>query len=81
LHITYSSADREPTAFTVVKALGTITEFGTNAFTTAYTYDQGGVTWGGAITIPSLPSREGYSQEWWYAKLPTTSTAKVDFDP
>jgi len=81
LHITYSAADREPTAFKVVKALGTITEFGTNAFTTAYTYDQAGVTWGGAITIPSLPSREGYSQEWWYAKLPTTSTAKVDFDP
>jgi hypothetical protein len=80
LNITYSAADREPTAFKVVKALGTITEFGTNAFATAYTYDQAGVTWGGAITIPSLPSTE-YYREWWYAKLPTTTAAKVDFDP
>jgi hypothetical protein len=86
LNITYSSADREPTAFTVVKALGTITEFGTNAFATAYTYDQAGVTWGGTVGLsasalqPSLPSAE-YYREWWYAKLPTTSTAKVDFDP
>jgi len=82
LHITYSAADREPTAFTVVKALGTITEFGTNAFATAYTYDQAGVTWGGAVSPPSLPNPyEDGSIEWWYEKLPTTSLAKVDFDP
>jgi len=81
LKITYSTADREPTAFTVVKALGTITEFGTNAFTTAHIYDQAGVTWGGAITILPLPSIEQYTREWWYAKLPTTTLAKVDFDP
>jgi hypothetical protein len=81
LRITYSSADREPTAFTVVKALGTITEFGTNAFATGYKYDQAGVTWGGLVSPPALPSSEQYLREWWYAKLPTTSTAKVDFDP
>jgi len=82
LHITYSDADREPTAFTVVKALGTITEFGANAFAAGYTYDQAGVTWGGAVSPPSLPNPyEDGSIEWWYEKLPTTSTAKVDFDP
>jgi hypothetical protein len=76
LHISYSSANREPTAFTVVKALGTITEFGANAFATAY---PSAITWGGTVTPPTLPSST--YQEWWYAKLPTTSTAKVDFDP
>ena len=82
LHITYSSADREPTAFTVVKALGTITEFGTNAFATAY---PSAITWGGTVGLsasalsPTLPT--GTLREWWYAKLPTTSAAKVDFDP
>jgi hypothetical protein len=80
LNISYSSVNREPTAFTVVKALGTITEFGTNVFASTYLYDQAGVTWGGLVTIPSLPTDQ-YYQEWWYAKLPTTSTAKVDFDP
>jgi hypothetical protein len=79
LNITYSAADREPTNFNVVKALGTITEFGTNQFATDYAYDQAGVTWGGsfAAALPSTP----YDGEWWYAKLPTTTTAKVDFDP
>ena len=86
LNITYTAADREPTAFTVVKALGTITEFGTNAFATGYTFDQTSVTWGGTLGtfgVSGLPqsSEQSYQQEWWYAKLPTTSAAKVDFDP
>jgi len=80
LDITYIGADREPTLFTVVKALGTITEFGTNAFATAHTYDQAGVTWGGTVSPPALPiNMEG--REWWYEKLPTSTSAKVDFDP
>jgi hypothetical protein len=83
LNITYSSANAEPTAFTVVKALGTVTEFGSNAFTTAYSgFDVSvGETWNGTVVPPALPTSEGYYGEWWYAKLPTTSTAKVDYDP
>jgi len=79
LKISYTTADREPTSFTVVKALGTITEFGGNDFFTTYGFDKG-VTWTGSFTPPSLPTIEGYGV-WWYAKLSTTSTAKVEFDP
>jgi hypothetical protein len=82
LQISYSDVNREPTAFTVVKALGTITEFGSNVFATTYNYDQAGVTWGGTVVPPSLPSMGAeYAREWWFEKLPTTSIAKVDFDP
>jgi hypothetical protein len=81
LHVTYSAADREPTQFQVVKALGTITEFGTNAFRTANLYDNlASLQWGGLVSPLPLPTNE-YWQEWWYAKLPTVSLAKVDFDP
>jgi hypothetical protein len=79
LKISYTTADREPTSFTVVKALGTITELGDNAFAVSPGFDKSGVTWSGLIDIPSLPTIEGYGV-WWYAKLSTTSTAKVDFD-
>ncbi len=92
LNIGYIGADREPTSFTVVKALGTITEFGTNAFATGYTYDQallaaaGSSAWGyfslqlvSPLPLPSAGS--SYAREWWYEKLPTLSIAKVDFDP
>jgi hypothetical protein len=83
LKITYTTADREPSGFTVVKALGTITELGDNAFydaTTPYIgFDKRDVTWwSGSFTIPPLPT--GEYQVWWYEKLSTKSTAKVDFD-
>jgi hypothetical protein len=82
LHVTYSAADREPTQFQIVKALGTITEFGTNAFATANLYDNlASLAWSGLVSPLPLPQSEQYYQEWWYAKLPTVSIAKVDFDP
>jgi hypothetical protein len=81
LHITYNDA-MEPTMFTVVQALGTITQFGVNDFEVG----QGITTWPG--TIQSNPSLYGYIPAyptskvvWWWAKLPTDSTAKVQFDP
>jgi hypothetical protein len=86
LHITYgpSSAinpSAEPTAFTIVKALGTITEFGTNAY---YTFSGGlgafdqnkGTAWNGNVTPNPLPP----VSVWWYGKLWTTSTALVDYN-
>jgi hypothetical protein len=80
LKISYTSGNNEPSGFTVVKALGTITEFGTNSFATTYTYDPMplSTTWGGLVSPPAYPPTGYY---WWYAKLPTTSTALVDFDP
>jgi len=88
LNIAYSAADREPIGFTVVKALGTITEFGTNAFTATYGYDLAamGETWNGNIDLATsfgsatYPANY-YYKEWWYAKLPTITIAKVDYDP
>lgn len=78
LHITYTGSNMEPSAFTVVKALGTITEFGTDDFFTIYgKFDSGLTNWSGNFTVPTLKG----PSVWWYAKLPTTSTAKVDFDP
>ncbi|MGB9774799.1 MAG: hypothetical protein ACPL4I_12440, partial [Bacteroidota bacterium] len=40
LKITYTTADREPSGFTVVKALGTITELGSNAFAVSPGFDK-----------------------------------------
>lgn len=79
LKISYTAADREPSGFTVVKALGTITEFGSNEFVTTYGFDKTGVTWSGSFTPPKLPTDEN-GNVWWYEKLPTKSTAKVEFD-
>lgn len=86
LNIGYTTGDREPTSFTVVKALGTITELGTNAFATdpAFGFDKAGVTWTGSFAslLPSLPSTPStYNNVWWYAKLYTTTIAIVQFDP
>jgi hypothetical protein len=85
LKISYNGPNLEPTAFTVVKALGTITEFGSNIFVTNYGgFDAitGPATWNGNVVPPTLPSSLGYNYKvWWYAKLPTTSEAKVDYDP
>jgi hypothetical protein len=82
LNITYAGGSLEPTLFTVVKALGTITEFGDNNFVTTYGFDTG-VAWTGAITaLPSLPLPWDTDRPvWWYAKLSTSSTAKIEFDP
>ena len=84
LKITYTTADREPTGFTVVKALGTITEFGDNSFDTTYGFDTG-VDWTGGVIEIALPLpwgiEDGNYPVWWYEKLPTESTAKVEFDP
>jgi len=83
LGITYGGPNNEPTAFTVVKALGTITEFGTNAYVTfsgSSPFDQNhGLSWNGLVSPSALPV-VGPVHVWWYQKLPTTSTAKVDFN-
>lgn len=77
LQMTYGGPNGEPSAFSIVKALGTITEFGTNAYATSATpYDQNGNAWGGLVKPMALPN----STVWWYQKLPTTSAAKVDFN-
>lgn len=92
LKITYTAANREPTAFTIVKALGTITEFGINKYVVDYlgfdlismSYSAVGPNygWTGSVAPMSLPNgASAYDQQWWYEKLPTTSAAKVDFDP
>jgi hypothetical protein len=84
ISISYTSGNAEPAGFTVLKALGTITEFGTNLFTTNYGgYDAitGPTTWNGNVNPPTLGTdTQGY-KVWWYAKLPTVSTANVQFDP
>jgi len=90
LKISYTSPNMEPlatspaTAFTVVKALGTITEFGSNEFVTSawngYDTITGPATWNGNITPAALPNTGAY-KVWWYEKLPTSSTASVQYDP
>jgi hypothetical protein len=78
LQMTYGGPNGEPSAFTIVKALGTITEFGTNAFVSgAHPFDQNANTWNGLVTPLTLPD----STVWWYQKLPTTSTASVEYIP
>lgn len=83
LNIEYNGATEEPTGFTVVKALGTITEFGDNRFASAFGYDliTGPVMWDGIVDPPTEPTGETDLIEWWFEKLPTDSIAKVDFDP
>ncbi len=85
LKMTYNNGSHEPTLFTVVKALGTITEFGDNDFIDVHTnFDSGVQPWTGAMaTLPSYPEGWGESETpvWWYAKLYTTSTAAIEFDP
>jgi hypothetical protein len=84
LKVTYGGPNGEPSAFTVVKALGTITEFGTNDY---YTFNgllgafdlNHLLTWSGLVQPISLPI-VGSVHVWWYQKLPTISTAKVDFN-
>ena len=78
LKITYAGPMAEPTNFTIVKALGTITEFGSNAFASdpAYGFDKA-VSWTGGICLPS-PSQ--HFKTWWHSKVPTDTTAKVDYD-
>jgi len=80
LKIDYTGGDREPTGFTVVKALGTITEFGDNHFDDTYGFDLG-VAWTGDITIPVYPLDYEGDYIWWWAKLPTETTAHIQFDP
>ncbi|RLI98332.1 MAG: hypothetical protein DRP08_08210, partial [Candidatus Aenigmatarchaeota archaeon] len=83
LKITYEDVNREPTGFTIIKALGTITEFGDNDFaaSTEYGFDKN-VRWTGSFTPPSLPAETDwpYLRVWWYEKLATTSEAEVQFD-
>jgi hypothetical protein len=87
LKMTYTDGSHEPTLFTVVKALGTITEFGDNDFIEVHTsFDNGAsaLPWTGAIDVPSYPEGWGGDLEtpvWWWGKLPTTSTAAIEFDP
>jgi len=81
ISISYTSPNMEPSLFTVVKALGTITEFGSNLFTTNYNGFDRAVTWNGNVNPPHLPNEYTAYKVWWYAKLPTISTAKVDYDP
>jgi len=78
LHISYSGPNAEPTGFNIVKALGTITEFGTDDFITQETTFDGrpNLVWSGTFTVPTI----GPQHVWWYAKLPTTTTAIVDFN-
>jgi hypothetical protein len=81
LRITYAGPNAEPTMFTVVQCLGTITQMGTNAFATKY-----GTGWIGTVQS-TISSSYGYIPPypivnlWWYGKLPTESTATVQFDP
>lgn len=82
LGISYTGSS-EPIAFTVVKALGTITEFGTNDFTAAYNFDnRPTLKWSGAVTVPNYPQGYWTMPVWWFAKLgPTSSIASVNYDP
>jgi len=82
LKISYTASDREPSgpAFTVMKALGTITEFGHNEFydsiPTGFDDEADIPVWTGEIyTLVFIGGN------WWYAKIPTVSQAQVDFDP
>jgi len=80
LQISYTAMDREPTAipaFNVVKALGTITEFGYNSFAQGgvYEYDLD-EEWEGVVTPVAWSGGD-----WFFAKIPWISTASVQYDP
>jgi len=83
LNMTYPGGSSEPTAFTVVKALGTITEFGSNNFLVRQGSFDRGVAWTGGVAVPSTPAAWGMDSQyvWWYQKLSATSTAAIEFDP
>jgi len=86
LHITYQGPNLEPAGFTVVKALGTITEFGFNMFADTvppFGFDTAGIVWNGHLPFTgtaTTPMPQITRGEWWYEKLPTTSTAMIEFD-
>jgi hypothetical protein len=89
IHITYgpgtwngqSSTGTEPLKFTVVKTLGTITEFGSSDFATSFAPNPFDLfptyAWNGESTVPSLSN----APVWWYQKLPTVMADSVQFDP
>jgi hypothetical protein len=78
LQMTYGGPNGEPSAITIVKALGTITEFGTNAFVSgSKPFDTNSNLWTGLVKPMTLPE----SGVWWQQKLPTTSTASVEYIP
>jgi hypothetical protein len=82
LHMTYPDGSSEPTAFTVVKALGTITEFGTNDFITRQGSFDVSASYTGGFTVPTTPAAWPSGQKnWWFQKLTGTSTAFIEFDP
>ncbi len=69
LHITYDD-NLEPTGFTIVKALGTITELGLDDFIEkGYGFDTTNAVWSAyynyMINLPAYPTVEGPSV-WWY---------------
>jgi len=87
LKISYIGSDREPTmqtgapaAFTIMKALGTITEFGHNEFYDSVPVgfdDEADIDyWTGELNVMTF-----IGGNWWYAKIPTVSWAAVEFDP
>jgi hypothetical protein len=90
LHITYgpgtteSTSGTEPLNFNVVQALGTITQFGSNLYATSFgpfPFDRfPTLSWNGVLGTPTF-NTPGQAPVWWYEKLPTTTTASVQFDP
>jgi hypothetical protein len=84
LDISYSAENREPTGFTIVKVLGTITEFGTNEFTDTLGFDYS-ASW---TSMMEVDPPKNYDLEWpqdykvwWHDKIPTTSTSIIEYDP
>ena len=82
LHIEYNGENREPQMFTIMKALGTITEFGYNEFDDVIGFDFGD-PWEDDVVPPPVEALEWpeYYRVWWYEKLPTESEAKIEYDP
>lgn len=91
LQMTYPNANSEPT-FTLVQCLGTITQFGTNYFAKNYSGWDIVITGGASgttyppwtTTLANLWSGTDYPTNpsaWWYQKLPTTTTASIQYDP
>ena len=83
LKINYTAENREPSGFTIVKALGTITEFGDNEFADTLGFDFAPYTWGDEIHPPkNYDLLWPYDYKvWWHDKIPTTSTARIEYDP